>query len=321
MEKIKERVEIGCYTKMSEMKGISSVKEYIDEAVKRGWKAIGITDFNSTQGFIEAQEYMQQKEIDNLKLIYGIKTKLKDGDDINDIIILVKEQKGLRNLYELASKILTNNSEITKMELDKYREGLLYGINENQKIDKITKYYDFIQIDNMVNKEIIEFANKNNILIIASSNPLFVNKEDKICNEILSYVQGLKICKHDNEKYLYTTEEMLEKFSYLGKQESYEIVVENTNKLADMCEQIYVTVNKASYPKIENSEELLKEKCNEKIREIYGDKVPKEVQERLNLELKLIIINNFEFMYLLASDTVKKANELGYLVRARGCVR
>jgi len=367
MGSYKERIELGCYTKMSEMKGINSVSEYIEEAKLRNWKAIGITDLNSTQSFYEAQKYIMKNDIKDLKIIYEEKTKFIDDinnkTEIYNIVILVKQQSGLKNLYELLSKAFANNAEdgpvIFKSQLDKYRDGLIYGsygINgelyknlyqaQDIDFDKVIKYYDFIEIEPLyntkeiirlihttkkriidntekikkINKKIIELGNKNNILIIATSNSLFIKKEDKICNEILNYSNGLRDIEYNNERYLHTTEEMLKEFNYLSEEEAYNIVINNTNKIANMCENIDLILNKANYPEIKNSKKIIKEKCYKKAYKIYGKNLPKEVQERLDTELNSIIKNNFEFIYLLAEDAVKKSEELGYLVFARGSV-
>ena len=367
---IKERVEIGCYTKMSEMKGISSVKEYIDEAKKRGWKAIGISDINSVQAFVEAQEYLERDEENQLKIIYGVKARFIDDEnlnEINNIIILVKEQKGLKNLYTILSNAFSNKPEgenlIYRSQLDKYRDGLLYGTfglngevykklyykEQNEQLDEKIKYYDFIQIEPIynakkrdrrphiigvriidetiklqeINKNLIELGEKNNVLVVASSNSLFVNKEDSICNEILNHSKGILDCEYDNERYLHTTEEMLEKFNYLDNEKVEKIVIDNTNNLADMCEEINPISRIESeerYPEIENSKEIIKDECYKNVHNIYGKELPKEVKERLELELNSIIENGFETIYLIANDCVKKSNELGYPVGARGCV-
>ncbi len=336
-----ERIEIGCCTKMSEMKGINSASEYIAEAVKRNWKAIGISDFNNTQSFIEAEEYINKNNIKNLKVLYSIKTKFIDETkNIYDIVILIKEQKGLKNLNILLSKALMNtvNGEnvIPKVDLDKYRDGLLYGslgVNgevyqnfNDENFDKIIKYYNFIEIEPIynnnkiekeINKNIIKHANKNKVLVIATTNPLFIEKEDSICNEILRYSQELKDVEYDNNRYLYTTEEMLKEFNYV-EGESKNIIITNTNKLAELCDNIKIEQDKVKYPIIKEYEEEIKDKCYKKVKKLYGEKLPKKIEQRLKLELDSIIKNNFEFIYLLASEIVEESEKLGYLTFARG---
>lgn len=201
MENKKERIELGCHTKMSEIYGLNTIGEYIDEAIARGNKAIGITDINSVQSFIEAQHYLDTLENREFKVIYGLRARFVDDKEMNekseiyDIVIYVKEQVGLKNLYTLLSKAYTNMQDnepiIFKSQLDKYREGLLYGtvgkkgelyqsiyLNKPE-IDKIAKYYDFLEIEPLydcssedernkeinINKKILEVGTELNIIV------------------------------------------------------------------------------------------------------------------------------------------------------------
>ncbi len=355
MNKNNERIELGCSTKMSQMKGINTAEEYIEEAIKRGWKGIGIADVDSVQSFIEVEKYIRTKEIENFKIVYGLKMKFIEDEEKDEpeakaynIIILVKEQKGLKNLYTLLTRAFESGTErnpiVLKSKLDKYRKGLLYGTygeegemyynlyrnKDIEKINDIAKYYDFIQIEPThnketieINKKIIKLGNENNITICGASNPVFIKEEDKICSEILNHYQGKRNIENDNERYLHTTEEMLSKFSYLSKEEAEKIVITNTNKILEECENISTIENnyEPKYPEIKNSKETIKEKCYKKAHEIYGNKLPKEVEERLELEINSIVKNNYETIYLLSEEIVKKSNELGYPVGARGSVR
>lgn len=152
--KNKTRIEFCCHTKMSKLQGINFAREYIQEAMNRGYKAIAITDTNSTQAFLDVDEYL--RDTDCFKAIYGIETNFKENKDskkIYKIYIYVKEQKGLKNLYTLVSNSYNNliNEQpiIYKNELDKYREGLLYAavgskseLAIKQDIETLN-YYDF----------------------------------------------------------------------------------------------------------------------------------------------------------------------------------
>ena len=177
------RVELCCHTKMSKLQGIDSIKEYIEEAIKRGYKSIAITDTNSTQAYFEAEEYIKQYNTTNdFKIIYGIELNFKENKNSNEtytIYIYVKEQKGLKNLYELVSdsykNIVKDKPLIYKKELDKYRDGLLYAAIgkeseayqniESLDISNIFDYYDFIGIepnnsDKNINKKISDICIK-----------------------------------------------------------------------------------------------------------------------------------------------------------------
>ena len=167
MKSNNERIELGCYTNMSEMYGLDTVEDYIDEAINRGCKTVGITDINTVQSFIPAQEHLGKLDKENFKILYGVRTKFiedeyqneKNKNDAYDIVVYVKEQKGIKNLYNILSLANTQNNEgiIYKSQLDKYRDGLLYGtvgpkgelyqniIFNKQKNEKIAKYYDFLQ--------------------------------------------------------------------------------------------------------------------------------------------------------------------------------
>jgi len=160
-----ERVELCCHTNMSRLQGIDTVKDYIDEAIKRGYKQIAITDKDSTQSFIKANSYLNlYHRNEDFKIIYGSELTFKNEKKSNQcysIFIYVKEQKGLKNLYKLVSfayrNIVQGQPLVYKDDLDKYRDGLLYasiGNNsevykniDKKNISKIMNYYDFIGIE------------------------------------------------------------------------------------------------------------------------------------------------------------------------------
>ena len=280
MKSNKERIELGCHTNMSEMYGLDTVEDYIDEAINRGCKAVGITDINTVQSFIPAQEHLGKLDKEDFKILYGVRTKFiedeyqneKNKNDAYDIVVYVKEQKGLKNLYNILSLANTQNNEgiIYKSQLDKYRDGLLYGtvgpkgelyqniIFNKQKNEKIAKYYDFLEIEPVydykseyakkeqqeINKKIVDIGNKQNILVVASSNCKFINKEDKICNEVLNYHKNVTPVETDNRRYMHTTEDMLQEFDYLGKETAYKIIVKNKNLLADKYNKIKTIIKK-----------------------------------------------------------------------------
>jgi DNA polymerase-3 subunit alpha (Gram-positive type) len=120
--------------------------------------------------------------------------------------------------------------------------------------------------------------------------------------------------------YLHTTEEMLHEFDYLGSDKAYEIVVTNTNKIMNMCEDISPVRPDKRPPVIENSDEMLRKICNDRAHEIYGPELPQIVTERLNRELNSIISNGYSVMYIIAQKLVWKSNDDGYLVGSRGSV-
>ena len=332
------RVELCCHTKMSELQGINEAEEYIEEAINRGNKAIAITDIDSTQAFFKINEYLKlYKSNQEFKIIYGTEMHFKDEYNIYTIYIYVKEQKGLINLYKLISKayknIINGTPIVTRKDLIEYRDGLLYAsIGENSEIyqrlssymiDDVIKFYDFIGItpdtlDNKINVEINELCKKHNKILIGTTECNFINREDYICNEVLNFYKKSSNIEYGNKRYFQTTEELIKSFDYL--ENAKEIVVDNTIKIANTIKQIWFNLPKNLIPKIDNSVEIISKECVEKAKNLYGNKLPQDVLDRLKLELDSITKNNFENIYLISSELVKYSKELGYEVGSRGSV-
>ena len=132
--------------------------------------------------------------------------------------------------------------------------------------------------------------------------------------------KGFKDAYDQAPLYLRTTEEMLEEFKYLGSEKAYEVVVTNTNKIADMAENMFPVCPEKCPPVIENSDQTLRDICYNTAHEMYGEHLPEIVVERLERELNSIISNGFAVMYIIAQKLVWKSNEDGYLVGSRGSV-
>ncbi|MBP3256147.1 MAG: PHP domain-containing protein [Clostridia bacterium] len=337
-----KRVEFCCHTKMSKLQGINDAKEYIKEAVERGYDTIAITDTNSTQAFFEVYEYFQLGDNDNekIKIIYGIEMNFmenKNSENSYTMYIYVKEQKGLKNLYKLVSiaykNIVDEKPMLYKEDLNKYRDGLLYASigskSEiykrlyNEKVTELIKFYDFIGIETGENNrerniEISKLCNKENKILIGVSNCNFINKDDSKYNEILNFYKKAQNIKEGNERYFHTTEELIKQLNYIENVE--DIVVKNTYLIANQIEDIKLLPNRAHYPRIPFSDVTISKKCYDKAHEIYGEKLPKEVEERLQLELHSIIKNDFQSIYLICSELVEKSHELGYEVGTRGMI-
>ena len=179
---MKNRVELCCHTKMSKLQGFNYAKEYIEEAINRGYKSIAITDVDSTQSFYEVYEYTKNTDF---KIIYGSEMHFKNSqnsDKLYTIYVYVKEQDGLKNLYKLISKAYNNKiPTIYKSDLTEYRTGLLYAAIgnksevyqniEDKNINSIVDFYDFIGIEPNVSKKNInikinELCKKYNKILI-----------------------------------------------------------------------------------------------------------------------------------------------------------
>ena len=271
-------------------------------------------------------------------------------------IILATNYVGLRNLYKLISishldYIYKGRPMLLKSIYKQYSEGLILGsaceagelyqaIENGKDDDEIARDYDYLEIqptgNNMflvrngvvpdvealrdINRKIVALGEKLDKLVVATCDVHFMDPEDEIYRRILEAGQGYADCDLQAPLYLRTTEEMLEEFSYLGEEKAYEVVVTNTNKIADMCEQISPISPEKCPPYINDCEKTIKDIAYKKAHELYGDPLPQIVEERLDKELTSIIKNGFSVMYIIAQKLVWKSNADGYIVGSRGSV-
>ena len=273
-------------------------------------------------------------------------------------IILTKTQEGLRNLYELISishiQYYHKRPRILQSVFEKYREGLILGsaceqgelykaiLNNKpeEKIEKIVNYYDYLEIQPLgndefmirdgivpdvealknINRKIVELGEKFGKPVVATCDVHFMDPQDEVYRRILMAGQGFSDCDNQAPLYFRTTEEMLQEFEYLGSEKAYEVVVTNTNKIAELCEEVCPISKEKCPPVIEGAEEEIKEICENKAKELYGEELPEIVQARLKRELDSIIKNGFSTLYIIAQRLVLKSNEDGYLVGSRGSV-
>lgn len=275
-------------------------------------------------------------------------------------IILAKNEIGRVNLYKLVSESHLNyyarRPRIPKSLLSENREGLLLGSaceagelyqallrnQSKEEIDRIVRFYDYLEIQPLgnnqfmiesdkvdihskedlieMNKKILSIGEEYNKLVVATCDVHFLNPEDEVYRRIIMAGKGFKDADNQAPLYFRTTEEMLQEFLYLGQKKAEEIVITNPNKIADMIEKIEPVRPDKCPPIIENSDEDLRTICYNKAHFMYGNPLPKQVEERLEKELKSIIGNGFAVMYIIAQKLVWKSNEDGYLVGSRGSV-
>lgn len=377
-----KRVELHCHTKMSKMDAVTSMEGLVDQAIKFGHKALAITDHGVVQGCHFCYKRVEKCHSD-LKLIFGMEGYLCSEPTIKDdvaeqetgkptksadkkqkkksyhIIILAKNEVGLRNLYKLVSishlKYLERFPLLPREEIQQYREGLIIGSAceagelyrailagaGDAELEEIASFYDYLEIqpieNNMFlvrknictiedlknhNRKIYELGKRLGKLTVSTCDVHFLNPEDAKLRAALQSYQHYPDADEQPPLYFRTTEEMLKEFEYLGKDVAYEVVVSNTNKIADMVDRLKPVPDEDQLyaPSIPGVEERVRNMVYDRAHEWYGDDLPKVVEDRLTLELTSIINNGFSVLYFIAHKLVKKSLDIGYLVGSRGSV-
>jgi len=275
-------------------------------------------------------------------------------------IVIAKNDLGRVNLYRLVTESHLNYFHrrpiMPKSLIEKYRDGLILGSaccegelfdailqgRNPEEIGRIVRFYDYLEIQPVgndmfmieeekypinsvedirdINREIVRLGKEYNKPVCATCDVHFLNPEDEIYRRIIMAGKGFDDADRQPPLYLHTTEEMLQEFSYLGEDKAYEVVVTNTNLIADMVEKVAPVRPDKCPPVIDKSDEMLRTICYNKAHAIYGENLPEVVEERLSRELNSIISNGYAVMYIIAQKLVWKSNEDGYLVGSRGSV-
>lgn len=271
------------------------------------------------------------------------------------IIILARNYVGLKNLYKLVSYSHLNyfykKPRILKSILTKYREGLIIGSacesgelyravlegKSDEELEEIAKFYDYLEIQPLgnneylkregrvsgdedlknINRKILSLGDRLGKMTVATCDVHFIDPQDEIYRRILQAGQKYDDCDNQAPLYLRTTNEMLKEFDYLGDERAYEVVITNTNKIAEMCERISPISPEKCPPHIPGCEQQIKDIAYEKAHELYGENLPEIVETRLDKELNSIISNGYSVMYIIAQRLVWKSNEDGYIVGSR----
>ncbi len=224
---------------------------------------------------------------------------------------------------ELYSAILDNKSEEAIARLVNFYDYLeIQPLGNNQFMIDSERHEQIRSVEDLkdINRRIVKLGEEFHKPVVATCDVHFLEPEDEVYRRIVMAGQGFTDADNQAPLYLRTTEEMLEEFSYLGSQKAYEVVIANTNKIADMVEKISPVRPDKCPPVIEDSDKQLREICYNKAHSMYGEDLPEIVVERLERELNSIISNGFAVMYIIAQKLVWKSVEDGYLVGSRGSV-
>ena len=307
--------------------------------------------------FLPVLQQQGAKTLDDIESIYHTLRRTDRGRTYH-MILLVKNRKGLKNLYEMVSqsylKYFHRNPVVPKSLLIQHREGILVGSAcgmgelygavmrgaSPKELEKIASFYDYLEIQPICNnaflvengrvrdvgvlqdynRTILELGRRLGKPVIAASDVHFLDPEDEQFRKILQAAKKFSDADRDCPIYFRTTEEMLEEFAYLGEETAREVVVTNTRAIADQIEEIELLPKELFPPKIENSASQLKELVYEKMHRLYGENPPEIVQKRVDVELKTILDHNYDVIYMSAQKLVQNSLEHGYLVGSRGSV-
>ncbi len=344
---------------------LDTVCEHLGVSLENHHRAVDDAEATA-EIFIKMAEELEGLGIENINDINVYGAKNIDKNNIRNYyhaIILVKEQQGIRNLYELISiahlDYFKRRPRIPKSDFIRLRDGLILGsaceagelytaIYENapeNKIKELVDFYDYLEIQPIgnnefminntsrngktvdseerlieINKKIVALGEKYNKPVVATCDCHFLDPEDEVFRRII--MDGNRFEGADNQPPLFyrTTEEMLDEFKYLGEEKAYEVVVENTNAIADSIGDILPIPKETYAPHIDGAEEQLREITYTKAKEIYGEPLPEIVKNRLETELTSIINNGYAVLYIIAQRLVRDSNEHGYMVGSRGSV-
>ncbi|MCL6590811.1 MAG: PolC-type DNA polymerase III [Firmicutes bacterium] len=309
--------------------------------------------------FLKALEAIAGREFQTLAELNSL-TKESGVEHLKTfhILILVKNQTGLKNLYRLVSdshvSYFHRHPRIPRSELAKYREGLLLGTAcesgefyqaildgaPEERLIETGNFYDFFEIQPLANNQFLvksgrvkseaELMENNRLIcelgakldkpVVATGDVHFLHPWEEIYRRILLMGQGYEDADRQTPLYFRTTAEMLEEFSYLGPELAWEVVVKNPQGICEQISEVKPIPESFYPPKIPGADEAIRKMAYQRAIELYGDPLPELVRERLEWELKSIIGHGYAVLYLIAQKLVRKSLDDGYLVGSRGSV-
>ncbi|MDL2273183.1 PolC-type DNA polymerase III [Oscillospiraceae bacterium OttesenSCG-928-G22] len=305
---------------------------------------------------------LREREIDDIQGINAYLTANVDGGGgrggLTHMILLVRNQKGLRNLYELVSdahlKYFRRFPIVPRSRLDRLRDGLLVGSaceagelytailsgRPAKEVKKIASYYDFLEVQPIDNNEflvrqgkakdfdelkahnrtIVSLGEELNIPVCATCDVHFLDPADELYRRVLQDTKDFEDTDRQPPLFFRTTNEMLGEFLYLGEEKAEEIVITNPRRIADLCDDVRPIKEGVYSPEIEGSADELRRLVAENLLRLYGKHPPEELVARVNIELESIIKHHFDVIYIIAQKLVSKSLSDGYLVGSRGSV-
>ena len=317
-EKYSERVELNLHTYMSGFVSVIRPREAIETAVQMGHRAVGITDFESVQSFLEVAT-CHQKHRDKIKVIYGIRTFANDAN----VTILAKNQAGLKALYQVVSTgEITPEQRENLLVASAYWDGELtdayFAKEEPHRIMEIVSKYDYIELTppscngypKDMNQKLYALGKSLGKPVVAVSDCNYIDPKDRLSKEVLNCFRDVPA----SPTRFYSTQEMLDEFSGLGSEAAYEVVVTNPNKIADSIEFVDPLAVEIPDFIIPGDLEEIRKTCEEKLEAIYGKHSPQEIRERLDKELSLLGKNSALYWtaYQLVKHLQAKGAKTGY---------
>ena len=305
---------------------------------------------------------LEDRGIHTLQAINPAMTKLRSGGKARrqpkHLIVLAKNQLGLRNLYQLISLAHLEHFKrypiMPKSVINQHREGLILGSaceagelyeavvkrKDFNELKRIASWYDFLEIQPLCNnafmlrkgmvrseeeirdfnRTIVELGHALDKPVCATGDVHFLDPEDEIYRHVLLASKGFEDADSSLPIYFKTTAEMLKEFAYLGKEEAYNVVVRNTNLVADWCENVVPLPQGLFAPKLEDSAGELNRLVWGKAKALYGEEPPQIVVDRINAELGDIIKCKYDVIYMSAQKLVQDSLNHSYLVGSRGSV-
>lgn len=334
-----KRVELSIHTKMSDDVSTISVQEAFDFADRCNHKAIAFTNYNNVQDFPEIRKL--SGKYDNLKVIYG--AKILYENDIGGAwvtTLLIKNQQGVKNLYKLISSMTeAGNTKIAHINsIEQFRENLLcsacgdlselyYAFQDElpmEEIKVIAKKYDYFEIfptndikTRSIYQKIVKLGKKLNIPVVATGDCHYYSKEDEICRRVVKYFRGG--AEDNDQQYLRNTKDMLKAFAYLGD-DAYDVVVTNSNLIADIIEKVYPITEAYPLLNIPDADKYIYVESSTVLSSIYGTNPPDIITRRYKAEIDRIINYEYASIYMLSHLITKYSHSNGFPTCSRGAV-